>query len=130
MGVYSGPVAAAAAKAAAANNIPVRIVDLTGRSFDDALAASVAQGRPLQVITNATFRPLTYNVDPRSPTVPPDEHSIVVIGYTPTTVTIRDPLLGRNNSNPSDGTLTVPRGQFEAAWQQMGSQAISYEPIP
>lgn len=127
MGVYHSPIAATGQQIINEQHLPVHIVDYTGKSLDEVLESTVGRGRPVQIVTNATYRPLPYKVDLTR--VPPDEHSVVIVGYDQNTVTIRDPLLARNNSYPnSNGTVTLPRSTFEAAWQQMGSQAIGYEP--
>lgn len=86
---------------------------------------SVKAGNPVVMITNATFAPLdedeftTWKTKSGDVSITYNEHCVVLVGYDKESVYIRDPL---------DDSLDVkvPREDFEKAWLQMGSQAISY----
>lgn len=120
-GVYHAPVARLANVLA-----PGRVVDLTGKSFDQILA-QVAQRRPVWIVTNATFAPLAASEFKTWPTATGDvqitwhEHSVVVTGYDATTIFVNDPL-GRTANK------RLARPAFRAAWEQMGKQAIVVMP--
>ncbi|PKJ53624.1 hypothetical protein CWE34_20595 [Bacillus sp. SN10] len=118
-GVYHGPLFQLAKK-----YLPNKAVDLTGKSIEE-LYKSVKAGRPVVMITNATFAPLdedeftTWETSSGDVSITYNEHCVVLIGYDKEFVYIRDPL-----SDSLD--VKVPRESFEQAWMQMGSQAISY----
>lgn len=120
-GVYHAPVARLANAIA-----PGRVVDLTGKSFDEILL-QVAARRPVWIITNATFVPRPAADFKTWPTATGDvqitwhEHSVVITGYDPTTILVNDPLAGAANRR-------LPRAAFRAAWEQMGKQAIVIMP--
>lgn len=118
-GVYHGPLFQLAKK-----YLPNKAVDLTGKSIEE-IYKSVKAGQPVVMITNATYAPLdddeftTWETNSGDVSITYNEHCVVLIGYDEEFVYIRDPL---------DDSLDVkvPRGKFEKAWMQMGSQAISY----
>ncbi|KIV62542.1 hypothetical protein SZ39_5649 [Bacillus mycoides] len=118
-GVYHGPLFQLAKK-----YLPNKAVDLTGKSIEE-IYKSVKAGHPVVMITNATYAPLdedeftTWETNSGDVSITYNEHCIVLVGYDKESVYIRDPL---------DDSLDVkvPRGKFEQAWVQMGSQAISY----
>ncbi|MFP3412227.1 C39 family peptidase [Bacillus sp. SIMBA_074] len=118
-GVYHGPLFKLAKK-----YLPNKAVDLTGKSIEE-LYKSVSNGQPVVMITNATYAPLdeaeftTWETNSGDVSITYNEHCVVLVGYDKESVYIRDPL---------DDSLDVkvPRGKFEQAWVQMGSQAISY----
>lgn len=118
-GVYHGPVYQLAQK-----YLHERAVDLTGKDVKE-LYSYIDKGAPVWVITNTTFAPLnddeftTWKTNDGDVTITYSEHSVVIVGYDDQYVYINDPL--------ADGPKTaVPRQNFEQAWEQMGSQAISY----
>ena len=119
-GVYHGPI-----KALAEQYLPHRVVDLTGASFDDVLT-HVAQRRAVWIITNATFGPLgagqfqTWHTPSGPVQITWHEHSVVITGFDASTVSINDPLGGKNKR--------LARAAFRGAWEQMGRQAITYLP--
>ncbi len=122
LGVYHGPLFQLAKK-----YLPRPAIDLTGQDIKK-IYNMLDQGVPVLVITNTTFSPLNDNQfetwDTSSGTIKITyyEHSVVIVGYDEQNVYINDPL--------ADSPRTiVPRQSFEQAWVQMGSQAISYEPI-
>ncbi|BCB35636.1 hypothetical protein BCJMU51_0499 [Bacillus cereus] len=118
-GVYHGPLFQLAKK-----YLPNKAVDLTGKSIEE-LYKSVKAGQPVVMITNATFAPLdedeftTWETNNGDVSITYNEHCVVLIGYDQESVYIRDPLKDSLD-------VKVPRENFEQAWVQMGSQAISY----
>ncbi|MES5953316.1 C39 family peptidase [Bacillus fungorum] len=118
-GVYHGPLFQLAKK-----YLPNKAVDLTGKSIEE-LYKSVKAGKPVVMITNATFAPLDedeftiWETNSGDVSITYNEHCVVLVGYDKEFVYIRDPL-----SDSLD--VKVPRESFEKAWIQMGSQAISY----
>ncbi|MFU2032749.1 C39 family peptidase [Bacillus wiedmannii] len=118
-GVYHGPLFQLAKK-----YLPNKAVDLTGKSIEE-LYKSVKSGQPVVMITNAIFAPLdedeftTWETNSGDVSITYNEHCVVLIGYDEEFVYIRDPL-------EDSLDVKVPRGKFEKAWMQMGSQAISY----
>ncbi|UYW71641.1 C39 family peptidase [Bacillus cereus] len=118
-GVYHGPLFQLAKK-----YLPNKAVDLTGKSIEE-MYNSVKAGRPVVMITNATFAPLdedeftTWETNSGDVSITYNEHCVVLIGYDQESVYIRDPLKDSLD-------VKVPREKFEQAWVQMGSQAISY----
>ncbi|MEA1012378.1 MULTISPECIES: C39 family peptidase [Bacillus cereus group] len=118
-GVYHGPLFQLAKK-----YLPNQAVDLTGKSIEE-MYKSVKAGQPVVMITNATFAPLDadeftiWETSSGDVSITYNEHCVVLVGYDQESVYIRDPL---------DDSLDVkvPRENFEQAWVQMGSQAISY----
>ena len=118
-GVYHGPLFQLAKK-----YLPNKAVDLTGKSIEE-IYKSVNNGQPVVMITNATYAPLdedeftTWETNSGDVSITYNEHCVVLVGYDKESVYIRDPL---NDSLD----VKVPRGNFEQAWVQMGSQAISY----
>ncbi|QWU43513.1 MULTISPECIES: C39 family peptidase [Bacillus] len=118
-GVYHGPLFQLAKK-----YLPNEAVDLTGKSIEE-MYKSVKAGQPVVMISNATYAPLdedeftTWETNSGDVFITYNEHCVVLVGYDKESVYIRDPL---------DDSLDVkvPRGNFEQAWVQMGSQAISY----
>jgi len=119
-GAYHGPV-----KRLADAHLPSRIRDLTGATFDTLLSDYVGKGRPVWVITNATFQKLadsqfeTWHTTSGDIRITWEEHSVVITGFDANYVYINDPLGGKNRR--------LNRQNFSQAWEQMGQQAISYE---
>ncbi|MED1512082.1 C39 family peptidase [Bacillus proteolyticus] len=118
-GVYHGPLFQLAKI-----YLPNKAVDLTGKSIEE-IYKSVKAGQPVVMITNATFAPLDedeftiWETNSGDVSITYNEHCVVLVGYDKESVYIRDPL---NDSLD----VKVPREDFEQAWVQMGSQAISY----
>ncbi|WP_394825641.1 C39 family peptidase [Pendulispora albinea] len=121
-GAYHAPV-----KRLADAYIANRVVDLTGRGFDALLTDYVGKGRPVWIISNEFFRPLddsaftTWRTRTGNVRITWHEHSVVITGFDANYVYINDPLdlAGKNKR--------LPRQAFRGAWEQMGSQAISYK---
>lgn len=118
-GIYHGPVATMLNQI-----VPGQVIDMTGQPFDSVLA-SVADGMPVVVWTNATFKPTNDWITWKSPTglvhATLWEHAVLVVGYTPTTIIINNPLNGAKDES-------LNRQQFLEAWDQMGKQAITLKP--
>lgn len=114
LSVYHGPVHDVA-KQYVGNNA----VDLTGKPID-ALYQFIAQGMPVWVITTVNFVPVndfeTWNTPTGTVDITFSVHSVVVTGYDNEHVYINNPY-GQKNQK-------VNKVDFEAAWEQMGSQAI------
>jgi uncharacterized protein YvpB len=116
-GVYHGPIVNLV------NQImPGRGVDLSGDSFQTVLN-HVAQGKPVIAWTTANFSPTSSWETWQGPHGPVratfDEHVVLIVGFDATHIYINDPLDGTANK-------AVDRSQFEASWQQLGQQAVSY----
>lgn len=77
--------------------------------------------------TNATFKKLAASTFTTWTTATGDvkvtwhEHSVVITGYDPTSITINNPLASSKNQK-------LERTAFREAWEQMGKQAIPYLP--
>lgn len=119
-GVYHGPVAELAEK-----YLPGRIQDISGGSFDEVLS-NVETGKPVWIIINADFRELpesefrTWNTPSGQVEITWKEHSVVITGFSHEHVYFNDPLNKEQNRK-------MPLENFKAAWEQMGSQAITYK---
>ncbi|MFD1359003.1 C39 family peptidase [Fictibacillus halophilus] len=118
-GVYHGPIADLAEE-----YIPGKTLDLSGKSFKDAIIKPLSKGMPVWIIINAKYKKLpesefrTWNTPSGKVKITWNEHSVVVTGFDEKYVYFNDPL----------GVATkAERTGFEAAWVQMGSQAITYE---
>lgn len=100
-----------------------RIEDLTGQSFQNVLN-KVKQGSPVVIITNSRFRTLPESEFRYWKTRSGDvkitwrEHAVVLTGYSDDHVYINNPLGGKN--------VKLDKQSFIEAWEQLGSQAISY----
>ncbi|WP_231868453.1 C39 family peptidase [Fictibacillus phosphorivorans] len=119
-GVYHGPVAELAEE-----YLPGGIEDMSGGSFDE-LLAKVEKGKPVWIIINAEFRALpdsefrTWNTPSGQVEITWKEHSVVITGFDKKHVYVNDPLKKEKNRK-------LPRADFVMAWEQMGSQAITYK---
>jgi uncharacterized protein YvpB len=112
---YNGPIYALAKQYAGD-----RVVNLSNSTFID-LLKTVSHGQPVWVITTSSFAPVSDFVKWRTPQGPVDvsfsEHSVVLTGYDSNYIYINDPYGFKNRK--------VNRANFERAWDQMGSQAIT-----
>jgi uncharacterized protein YvpB len=119
-GVYHGPVADLAEK-----YLPGKIVDMTGNTFEDVLE-KVGKGKPVWIIINADFKALpendfrTWNTPTGQIQITWKEHSVVITGFDKENVYFNDPLHNKKNRK-------MPLRDFQEAWEQMGSQAITYK---
>lgn len=118
-GVYHLPI-----KELAEEYIPGQVVDLTGRDFKE-LKTFLSLGSPVWVITNVTNNRLpdnsfeTWQTPRGEVNITYRLHSILLTGYDEKYVYFNDPLKGEKN-------MKVLAENFIAAWEQLGSQAISY----
>ncbi|MFC7371134.1 C39 family peptidase [Fictibacillus iocasae] len=116
-GVYHKPIAMLAE-----NYTPGRILDLTGAPFSQVLS-SLQDNKPVWIITNVTYDVLpdsefrTWQTPQGIVKITWKEHSVLITGYDKEYVYFNDPLLKKERA---------PRDKFIAAWEQMGSQAITY----
>lgn len=105
--------------------LPEAVVDLSGKSFDDAVLAQLQKGKPVVVITNAHFRPLSehafqyWRTDAGTVKITYQEHAVLVTGYDQSHIVFNDPL-GKKNT-------AADRKAFIKSWEQMGRQAISIQ---
>jgi len=119
LGVYADPIFALGKQ-----YLPDKLINLSGGTIDD-LYDSLDNGFPVWVITTTKFAPLdddafqTWETANGSMKVTYKEHSVVMTGYDNKYVYINDPYEDEPNKK-------VMRDNFEKAWVQMGSQAISY----
>lgn len=117
-GVYHGPIVELAREYK--ND---KVIDLTGFEFSH-LLYHLANGRPVWVIINATYRPLpetafeTWKTPDGSVKITYREHSVVITGFDHESIYINDPLAKEKNKK-------VNRKEFEQAWNQMGQQALT-----
>ncbi|KGP71743.1 hypothetical protein N782_16755 [Pontibacillus yanchengensis Y32] len=117
LSVYHGPI-----HDLAKQYVGERAKDLTGVNVDE-LYTHVDEGKPVWVMTNTRFRRVnnfqTWNTPQGTINVTFSVHSVVITGYTDNYVYINNPY-GQKNQK-------LNRSQFEAAWKQMGSQALVIE---
>ncbi|EOW9529259.1 C39 family peptidase [Bacillus cytotoxicus] len=117
-GVYHKPLFQLANK-----YLPNQVVDLTGENIEG-IYERIRAGNPVVMITNATYAPLDadefriWKTKTGNVSITYNEHCVLLIGYDKESVYIHDPL----SKQPS---IRVSRENFEQAWVQMGSQAIS-----
>jgi uncharacterized protein YvpB len=119
-GVYHGPVAELAE-----SYLPGRIVDMSDQSFQEVLN-KVQSGKPVWIIINSEFKKLpksefrTWNTPTGEVQITWKEHSVVITGFNKDYIYFNDPLYEKKNRK-------MPLQEFKAAWEQMGSQAITYK---
>lgn len=115
-GIYHGPL-----RQLLDQQLPGRALDLTGQPFTADLA-QVDRGVPVVVWTTTTYTPTDDWVTWQSPTGPVRatsyEHAVLLVGHTQTSLLINDPLTGK-------AAVPVDPGRFEAAWRQLGAQALT-----
>lgn len=101
--------------------LPHHALDLTGQSFTSVLR-HVADGIPVVVWDTSTFAPVDDWVTWESPDGPiratQYEHAVLVVGYDADHIYVDNPLTG-TTAQP------VARTPFEAAWIQLGRQALT-----
>ncbi|WP_187119065.1 C39 family peptidase [Bacillus marasmi] len=118
LGVYVDPIFKLANQ-----YLPNRIIDLTNQPIEK-LYKMIDEGAPVWVITNYKFKRLPesdfleFHTKNGSMKVTYSEHSVVITGYNEDFVYLNDPLADEPNTS-------VNRKDFEEAWRQMGSQAVS-----
>ncbi|MCL2617494.1 MAG: C39 family peptidase [Defluviitaleaceae bacterium] len=100
---------------------PNEAVDLTGAEFDD-LLQFVVRGIPVWIVTNTRFHYLPQYQFFMAQTPQGQHratwrmHAVVITGFDNNTVFFNDPLGNAARAN---------RASFQAAWEQMGSQAVT-----
>ncbi|MGV3489201.1 MAG: C39 family peptidase [Tuberibacillus sp.] len=118
--VYHGPVAALAK-----NYLGSKVIDLSGLQWSD-IEKQLANHHPVWVIINTSFAKLpasqfqTWHTKNGDMQVTMHEHSVLVTGYDAQFVYFNDPLTNTKNKKAN-------KQSFIEGWQQMGSQAISYQ---
>lgn len=118
-GVYHGPIRDLAEK-----YIPNQVIDMTGAEFEDILYP-IHEGRPVWVIVHSQFKKLpetafeTWQTPTGAVTITYRQHSVLITGYDEKNIYFNDPL-----STEVNRPISIDR--FQAAWDQMGKQAISY----
>lgn len=116
-GVYHGPIAELGKE-----YLGEDLLDITGVEFED-LLYFLNQGKPVWVITNATYKPLgdSHFEMWHTPTgvvkITKKLHSVVMTGFDEKYIYINDPLSSKVNRK-------VNKTEFQKAWEQMGNQAI------
>nr|WP_256217186.1 C39 family peptidase [Bacillus sp. 491mf] len=117
-GVYHQPIYKLAQK-----YVPDKTIDLSGREIKD-IYKVLSAGSPVWIIANTTFQPLaadsfeSWNTNAGELKITYFEHSVVITGYDQNFVYVNDPLASKPRKS-------IPRSQFEKAWEQMGKQAIT-----
>lgn len=119
LGVYHKPI-----KELAETYLPGRIIDLTGEDFRE-LKIHLSDERPVWVIINSAYKKLsseyfrTWQTPSGEIDITYKEHSVLITGFDKNFIYFNDPINGMKNSK-------APIKDFEEAWIQMGSQAITY----
>ncbi|WP_245799363.1 C39 family peptidase [Virgibacillus siamensis] len=113
--VYHGPI-----YNLAANYAGSKAVDLTGKPAE-VIFQYVAEGMPVWVITTTNSVPVnnfqTWNTPSGKMEVTFSVHSVVVTGFDENHVYINNPYGSKNQQ--------LSKENFIAAWEQMGSQAVT-----
>jgi LysM repeat protein len=113
-GVHAGPVAALL------RNYGLQATAQRGLGWDD-LRAEIAAGRPAIVWIIGQMwngRPRTYTAsDGQSVVVAPFEHTMILVGYTPTQVQVVDAYSGQTQNYALNAFLT--------SWAVLGNQAVT-----
>lgn len=122
LGVYHEPI-----RELAERYLPGRIIDLTGSNFEK-LKIPLSANQPVWVIINTSYQKLSDDQfqtweTPNGPIkITAKEHSVLITGYDEHFIYFNDPLTGKKNKK-------APIQNFEKAWIQMGSQAITVLPF-
>ena len=104
--------------------MPGNSLDMSGGSFNNVTGA-IDNGSPVVVIiSNRLDEPRIshqwVNINQGGPTIINwliPEHSVLVVGYTETTIIINDPATGTRRE--------LDRELFKTRWEQMGRQAVA-----
>lgn len=121
LGVYHGPI-----RDLLEECLPGRARDLTGGEFEEVLY-SLSQGVPVWVIVNARYRELepgsfnTWQTGQGPVEITYNMHAVLLTGYDRQYVYFNDPLTAMKNRKKC-------RESFQVAWEQMGRQAVTYQP--
>lgn len=105
-----------------ANNVRMHAKDMTG-STPGQLYSLVEQGVPVVVLVTIGMVDRHsyfswYSPSNKLMSISHNDHGAVLIGYTPTTVTLADPLAGR---------VTYSRSRFESVFRSRGRQCMILE---
>lgn len=118
-GVYVGPIYDLANQ-----YLPNRVVNMTGTTFNE-VRQSIARGKPVWVVIHTKFGKLpktsfeTWKTPTGEVSITYHQHAVVITGYDQQYVYFNDPLTNERNRQ-------VLSSRFIEAWEQMGSQAITY----
>ncbi len=118
LGVYHEPIERLAEK-----YLPEQIINLTSGDFNQVLSY-LSKDVPVWVIINTEYKHLpehyfeTWYTAEGPVSVTYKEHSVLVTGYDQEYIYFNDPLTNMKNRK-------APIADFEAAWVQMGRQAIT-----
>lgn len=121
-GVYHGPV-----RKLMDQYLPGQTIDLTGCDFKD-IEVFLSHNVPVWVIANTTFSKLdpsafeTWQTSAGALQITYHEHAVLLTGYDRDFVFFNDPLRETPNRK-------VEKDPFQAAWEQMGKQAVTYLPF-
>ncbi|MGM0902230.1 MAG: C39 family peptidase [Bacillota bacterium] len=117
IGVYHGPM-----KDLAESYLPGKVIDFTGKEFDEVIA-QLDQKRPVWVVVTSTYDVVpethweTWKTSSGPLKITFKMHSVLVTGYDKDYIYVNDPLSAKNRK--------LPRQKFIAGWEQMGNQAIT-----
>ena len=120
-GAYHGPVRKLMEK-----YLPGKTIDLTGCDFQDILLF-ISEGVPVWVVANVLFKELedadfqTWHTKQGPVKITYREHAVLLTGYDEESVYFNDTLDSRKNKKAA-------RSSFQAAWEQMGAQGVTYLP--
>ncbi|MCM3585589.1 C39 family peptidase [Mesobacillus maritimus] len=117
IGVYHAPI-----KDLAESYLPGKVIDFTGKDFDEVIT-HLDQNRPVWVIVTSTYDVVpeakweTWQTSSGPLKITYKMHSVLVTGYDQNSVYINDPLTSKNRK--------LPRKKFISGWEQIGKQAIT-----
>lgn len=121
-GVYHGPVRKLMDK-----YLPGQTIDLTGCDFKD-IKVFLSYNVPVWVVANTTFSELdpsrfeTWQTAEGVIQITYLEHAVLLTGYDQDYIYFNDPLWEKPNRKAA-------KDSFQAAWEQMGKQAVTYLPF-
>lgn len=119
LGVYHTPI-----KELAENYLPEKIHDFTGDDFSS-IKTHLSNEKPVWVIINTKYNELpdayfqTWHTTSGVIDITYKEHSVLVTGYDEQYIYFNDPFSNIKNKK-------APIKEFQAGWEQMGRQAITY----
>jgi len=115
-GVYHGPIYELLYR-----YLPERAIDITGSDFED-LLFHIERDNPVWVVVNTRYQYLppyqwhTHQTDDGPIQITWRMHAVLITGFDENTIFFNDP----NNVQHS-----APRANFQAAWEQIGRQAVT-----
>ncbi|MDD9150069.1 MULTISPECIES: C39 family peptidase [unclassified Sporolactobacillus] len=119
LAVYHGPIVDLARQ-----YLGGRVMDLSGDGWDQ-VEQRLASGTPVWVIVSINFQPVpegdwqTWHTQQGDMRISFMEHSVLVTGYDKDNVYFNDPEM-------SSGGSKADKSDFVEAWEQFGSQAVTY----